>query len=477
VGQIEGVPGEPFSDGGVWSYNYVTADEEGNYDATRFEDITRQLEAGVYSDWGVTNIMVYGPYASTQAWRGLPPTGDFMDFDEANGDLAAWREMVRAANVRGITVTVYLALLYLDTSNPLFIKAQEDRAAGIDSWQSRLLYWDPRKATDGRAPAGPPSPRQVRRPDQGSWAYSQVAEDWYATAWGLPALYYGNESTMEFAKRVLQFWMDNGVQGFEFDAPQSVWGFHDEDATSNGEQRHRELVTFPQRYRPEWQVYTMAEGLGTFTNADELDRLGYTHILLNEDTDEDSFVQQAIRGEITLDDLDQHFATYVDERREQGRGTYSPLLYVFDFEPGRLALDVAVQGGSGSIVSIDEQIHSNQLPADQMAEVHEVTAALSSSPAEAPAASRERLSTDPETGAYAIRRVSADGTRTAVNVFNLTGTPLSVTVTVPGTSEGEEFRSLGEDGMTTATVNGQISVDLPAWGWVFLESPSGQSAH
>ncbi len=24
---------------------------------------------------------------------------------------------------------------------------------------------------------------------------------------------------MEYAKKVLRFWMDNGVQGFEFDAP------------------------------------------------------------------------------------------------------------------------------------------------------------------------------------------------------------------------------------------------------------------
>ena len=48
---------------------------------------------------------------------------------------------------------------------------------------------------------------------------------------------------------VLRFWMDNGVQGFELDAPQTMWGFHEGGPGGIGEARHAELVTYPQRYR------------------------------------------------------------------------------------------------------------------------------------------------------------------------------------------------------------------------------------
>ena len=82
---------------------------------------------------------------------------------------------------------------------------------------------------------------------------------------------------MEFMKSVVQFWMDNGVQGIEWDAPQSVWGL------SNSDARHREIVTYADSYRPDWENYIHGEGLCTFGNQAICDRAGHTHILLNGD--------------------------------------------------------------------------------------------------------------------------------------------------------------------------------------------------
>lgn len=464
---LPGVGGTPFSDGGAWEYTYVSADPEMGYPATRFEDITERLTSGELTDRGITNVMIYGPYASTAQWRGLPPTGDFMDVDAENGTLEDWRAMATAASERGITITVYLALLYLDTSSPLFQQAQEDRAEGVDSWKSRLLLWDPREQADGEPPPGPPSERDVTRPPQGAWAFSQIAQEWYATVWDLPALYYGNDSTMEFAHEVLRFWMDNGVQGFELDAPQTIWGFHEGGPGGIGESRHAELVTFPQRYRPDWQIYTEAEGLGTYDQSDMLDRIGYTHIMLNPDIDDDTFVQRTIRGEMTIDELDQHYQTYIDGRREQGNGVYAPMLYAPDATGEELALDIAVQGGSGAQISFDRQEQLDRYDSEVLDRIFEVTVALAASPAEAPSASRERLVSSPADSCYAIIRHSASGAETAVNVYNLSGAPSGITVET-GLDEGTVLVDLHSGTEVAVGVDGVISLELPAWGWLFL---------
>ena len=408
--------------------------------------------------------MIYGPYASTEKWRGLPPTGDFMDFDPRNGSLADWREMAAAASERGITLTVYLALLYLDTSSPLFRKAQEDRAAGVESWQSRLLLWDPRAEPDRETP---PSEHEFQRPPEGEWAFSQIAHEWYATTWGLPALYYGNDSTMKFAQQVLRFWMDNGVQGFEFDAPQTMWGFTEGGPGGIGEARHAELVTYPQKYRPDWQIYTEAEGLGTYDHADLLDRVGYTHMMLNADTDDDDFVQRTIRGDLSIDELDLHYRTYIDARREQGKGVYAPMLYLPDALAELLALDVAVQSGSGAIVSFDRQLQLDRYRPEVLQRIFEVTRALAGSPAEAPAAARARLVSSPSDSSYAVIRRGRDDGATAVNVYNFSAAPSTVTVET-GLDEGARLRDLHDGAETAVGAGGRITLELPAFGWLFL---------
>ncbi len=164
---LPGIGGTPFSDGGGWIYNY--SDETEPYDymdkwfdygATTWNSVTEKIEAGYYEDRGITNMIVYGPYLSTGAWRGLPATGDFLDSDPKNGTVEEFRAMVSAANAHGMTITSYLALLYVDFSSPLFTQAEQDKRDGIDSWQTKLFLWDDRP--QGANPAGPPR-RRTRR--------------------------------------------------------------------------------------------------------------------------------------------------------------------------------------------------------------------------------------------------------------------------------------------------------------------------
>ena len=476
---LPGVPGTPFSDGGSSIYTYVTAtepfdfmDRHWDYGATTFASITDQIESGALTDRGITNLMVYGPYASTGQWRGLPATGDLMDFDPANGTVDDWRAMVSAANERGITVTIYIALLYLHPTSPLFVQAERDRAAGVDSWQSQLFLWDEREPNGATPPSEPPPDSQIERPSEGDWAFSDVAQRWYATSWGLPALNYASDATMEFAQEVLAFWMDNGVQGFELDAPQTMWGFHTGGAGGEGELRHAELVGFPHEYRPEWQVYVTAEGMGVYTAQAAIDRIGYTDFMLNADSDEDSFALDAASDPqaLTLDELEAHYVSFLDHRRLVGRTSSAPATQSHQAASLR-AFNLAVQGGSGALISIDQQILVDALPPADVQALFDVTTALAASPAEAPAASRERLPTSPSATGYALLRTSTDGAQHALNLFNFAATPAEITVDLAGSRVAiDQYTTdllTGDAGPDIS--NGILTVTLPGHGWLFLE--------
>jgi hypothetical protein len=483
---LPGVPGTPFAAGGSTVNIYVTETEpfdfmgrHWDYGATTFASITEQIEAGFYSDRGITNLMIYGPYASTGQWRGLPATGDLMDFDPANGTLDDWRTMVATANENGITVTIYIALLYIHPTSPIFIQAEKDRAAGVDSWQSRLFLWDERQQEGAPAAFEPPSDQEIARPSEGGWAFSEVAERWYATSWTLPALNYESQATMDFAHEVLRFWMDNGVQGFELDAPQTMWGFHTGGAGGEGERRHAELVGFPSDYRPQWQIRVTAEGMGTFEAQDAMDRIGYTDIMLNLDSDDYSLALGAATDPqaVTLDELEAHYVSFLDHRRLLGRTSSAPATQ--SDQPGALrAFNLAVQAGSGALISIDQQMLVDALPPEDVQAMFDVTTALAASPAEAPGARRDRLPSTPAATAYALLRTSSDGSATAVNVFNFAGEPAEITVDLAGSGVLPEQTTTdlrtGESGPQIEA--GSLTVTLPAHGWLFLAVAAEQAA-
>ncbi|QAY72384.1 hypothetical protein ET445_02565 [Agromyces protaetiae] len=476
---LPGVGGTPFSDGGGWIYNY--SDETEPYDymdkwfdygATTWNSVTDKIEDGYYADRGITNMIVYGPYLSTGAWRGLPATGDFMDSDPKNGTVEEFRQMVSAANARGMTITAYLALLYVDFSSPLFTQAERDKRDGIDSWQTKLFLWDERP--QGSDPnAAPPSNSQIRRPSNGDWDYSETAGRWYATTWGLPALNFASPTAMDYAKKVLRFWMDNGVQGFEFDAPQSMWGFQS-GGDGLGEARNREFVNYPHEYRPDWEVYTHAEGSGTYSNQALMDRLGYTHIMVNPDDDFNSFSSRIGRypQENTVDSLEAHYESFIDHRRLLGRGTYAPAVYdMISLPDGLRALDLAVQGGNGAIVSMDQQGLLDVLSPEEVDAMDDVTEALHNSPAEAPSALRDRVPTQQDTRAYAVLRRSVKGPEAALNLFSYKNVASCITVNLEGTGIAYPQRTTnlltGEPGPWLRSAHSTVS--LPAYGWLYLD--------
>jgi len=338
-------------------------------------------------------------------------------------------------------------------------------------------------------------------PQAAWWAWSETAQRWYGTSWRFPALNYFGDAGVEYAKDVVKFWLDQGVDGFEFDAPHSMWGAQ---ANSNyfGTVHNREWVSTdvqvntPRDYKPEKQIYLHAEGSGTYSNMVLNDRVGYTHVLLNGDNDEDSFtirVAPQIPGEpwanpnggsVTVDRLEDHWQAYADSRRMNGRGIYAWSVYNWDQPHELRALDAAVQAGMGAVYSIDYQEYwtpntTNPEPGGLEAEGEElyfdVFRAMKKSKALVPAATRERLLTNADNRAYAVLRRSTDRAETVLALYNFDSQAkgFKVNLADTGVVVPQVPVDLATDKAGPAITDEQQTFWLPPFGYKFLRVQAG----
>src|SRR5690606_24333402 len=137
IGQAlrEGEPDAPFylRQNGSF-YHYVR--ENG----TTFQSIERRIREGYYLERGIHILSIYCPYHASEEWRGVPAL-DFFSTNPNTGSVADFESMVRAAHRADMHVIVYLGLLFVNERNPLWIKAQHDRKAGVPSAEVSTFRW------------------------------------------------------------------------------------------------------------------------------------------------------------------------------------------------------------------------------------------------------------------------------------------------------------------------------------------------
>ena len=472
--------GDPFKAGTGWFYHYVREaisreTGEPKYPATPFRAITARIAEGFYTDRGVSNLMIYGPYFASAGFRGLPAI-DHLGAQVGTGSVDDFRDLVTAAHDAGITVTVYVCLLYVDPTNERFVKAEADVRDGADSFERGLFRWAADDPSDRDAP---PDFGEV-----GGWAYSDVAGQWYATSWEYPALDYARADARTYAKDVLRFWLETGIDGIEYDYPPSLLGVSAAGMTMVDPAMTDLLITTPTSYSPNVK-WLHAEGAIGFSNEEWSDQVGFTHILINGDEDTWSFPYAVMDGgaadRLTVDDLESHWQRYFDLRRQADpdRGVNAWSLYV-DMSAEQRALDAAVQAGMGALYSIDhEEIYALLTPAERDA-YDDVFRALKSSPALVPAASRVRRPASTCEGhasdrVYAVERTSPDGSATVLNVYNFTSDPQCVRVDLSASAirVPQTPVDLGSEAAASPITSDTYDVHLPPFGYAFLDVATG----
>jgi hypothetical protein len=176
---------------------------------TTFASVQSQIEAGYYSSRGVRNLIFYCPYLASGDFRGVPAV-DFFDTNPNTGTVEDFRKMAASAHAHGMAVMAYMGLLFVDEQNAIWVKAQKDFKAGTKSPEANTF----RFAADDSG----------QEPNYGGWEYSDAAGAYYATSWGRPAIDLGKPAGRDYVKSVLKFWIELGVDGFEYDAIEGFWG-------------------------------------------------------------------------------------------------------------------------------------------------------------------------------------------------------------------------------------------------------------
>jgi Alpha amylase, catalytic domain len=468
------VPADPFKEGTGWFYHYVRENTGPGDLSTTYDSITARINDDFYTDRGVSNIMLYGPYKASPEFRGLPAI-DYFEAQVGTGTIQDFRDLVAAAHAKGITVTIYMALLSVHPTNALFRKAETDTRDGVDSPEANMFRWSREKPSPDQRPADFPE-------FEGGWAYSETAGQWYVTSWEFPAPDYANRVTRDYVDSVLRFWLDTGIDGIEFDFPLSFLGLRTDDMTFVDPNMVDLLITTPITHTPKTK-WLHAEGAGQFWDESWNDDVGFNHILINGDEDLWSFPYAVMDdgapdASETVEDMEDHWQEFFDDRRarDPALGVNAWSLYVDDMTAEQRALDAAVQAGMGALYSIDiEEIYS-LLTTEEQTKYDDVFRALKRSPALAPGASRVRrpaaiCGDGPADQVYAIERTSTDGSRTVLNVYNFTNTPQCVTVDL---SESDITVPQTPTDLSTQADGAPISassydVQLPAFGYQFLD--------
>ena len=135
-----------------------------------------------------------------------------------------------------------------------------------------------------------------------------------------------------------------------------------------------------------------------------------------------------------------------------------------------LALDIAVQGGSGALISFDQQLHLGALDRVLDSPRSRGHARARREPRRSAVGLAHRLAATPAETVYAILRNSADGERVAVNVYNLSDAASQITVDVSAVlKDGSSLIDL-RGGDEVVVEGGVLTMDMDAWGWSFLEA-------
>ena len=180
-------------------------------------DILQELDT-LISD-GYSAIHITAPYksAGTYPWWGLRPL-DYFQLNQSLGtDIAEFKRLVQVCHQKGLHVMIFLNLGYADIYSDLWKEACLARKNRYTHSPADFFLW----SDTGEDSLPVPGNRFFRQ--GGQWVYSPEACSYYWNYWqegGIaePQYNWGSEAWQAYAVRVLNFWLDTGIDGVIVDA-------------------------------------------------------------------------------------------------------------------------------------------------------------------------------------------------------------------------------------------------------------------
>jgi maltose alpha-D-glucosyltransferase / alpha-amylase len=209
-------------------------------DVARFQDtdgdgrgdlagVTKKLD--YLSELGVTCLWLLPFFPSDRADNGYAIT-DYVGVDVSFGSIDDFRELTEQAHRRGIRIMLDLVVHHTSSKHPWFQAAESD----AHSRYRNYYVWSQEKPPDGESQSVFP------QEEDGIWAYSQRANAYYRHRFYTfqPDLQLENDEVWDNVKRILDFWIALGADGFRIDAATLMFTESDE-ASSIFDERFGDL--------------------------------------------------------------------------------------------------------------------------------------------------------------------------------------------------------------------------------------------
>ena len=449
--------------GFMWFYS--------TYFGYKFTDITQDLD-NLYRN-GIRVLGFFCPYnGDMYTADGCDPL-DFYSVPPQNGTIQDWRNLVAEAHSRGMKVVSYFVNIYLDARSSYFKTAEQQYWAGdYTSREVSSFHWTQDELDTLPTPRSGP-------PGVSWWAYSAAADAFYWSLWFGPGFDYNLAGNTAEVARIEKFWLDTGLDGF-------IW-----DVGDMGPHLQQYQIDLPKSYtsNDKWLTLERADSSAASTNL----AYGMTSWYNYADDYSVNDYTNVVTGAIDVDGLEAALAN-ADFARENGCTTRAwsiwgddrkanliPHTYptyadddVMRVQEAALLAGAGIHYGAGMY---DQYIRwSDTLRANW----HRLLQTVNNNKALLPSASRTRVPAGSDANVYAMRRTSADGTQTALLIYNLNGTAANVTVDLTGTgiSTDQVPEDLYNGAGCPAITKTSYTVSLPAYGFKVLQvstklAPSG----
>ncbi len=159
---------------------------------------------------GVTTIWLLPFYPSPQYDDGYD-IADYTTINPAYGDIGDFKRFLREAHKRNLKVIIELVMNHTSDQHEWFQRA---RQAPKDSSERAFYVWsdDPQKYKDARI--------IFTDYEASNWTWDPVAEQyyWHRFFHHQPDLNYNNPAVQKEMFRVMDYWLNMGVDGFRLDA-------------------------------------------------------------------------------------------------------------------------------------------------------------------------------------------------------------------------------------------------------------------
>ncbi|MGB7549565.1 MAG: alpha-amylase family glycosyl hydrolase [Terracidiphilus sp.] len=424
-----------------------------------------QLRA--WKDAGIDAIEVFAPEEGGNSYGGLDAK-DRYALDPGTGSIEDFRRLVRQAHALHMSIVTFQNLGYAAVDAPQFLKAEDDVRAGRNTRERRFFYWSER--ADAPPPATGDSYFLIRPSAPGYdpsktefWQWSERAQHYYWTRWPgkgpngetthLPQYDWASAAWPEEASRVVDFWMNTGLDGMVVDAVNWYVGY---DWKKNA------VLISAIRRHPGAKL-TVPEGGGAFHTDDPTGwvRDGEWTALYDYGLDiwwerqSRPMFDSIEKGDPGL--FEQALRSSHDRVVAAGGILIQPVLDMKD--PGKQQLEEGLLATSGDMLCYCNSDDATVRPAPGIPSLLKLKA---QHPALFQNSVRRRIATNQDASVYATLRHSADGSERILVVFNFSSQPISAEVDARAIF-GSRYRNL-ESGEMAVVSHGALRVELDGYG-------------